>query len=103
MDPDRVELHDARLTEMRIDYRAGTATVEVELYLDPGATERSKARIVFEEVVDLSQVAAFERLAQHAKAGNINYWVPAQNGTTFLYLSDGCVAVNAKRVRCELV
>lgn len=32
-------------------------------------------------------------------AGNVNYWVPNEGGTTYLYLVDGCVAITAKAMR----
>lgn len=102
MNPKKVELHDARLIEMQTEYSTRVVTITVEFYLDPQATERTRARLIFEKVSALSQVAAFDRLAEHAGAGNINYWVPAQKGTTFIYLADGCLAVTAKSVRCEL-
>lgn len=97
-DLEKVELHDALLQSMRIDYPNKTVLVEVEFYPDVKSSERKQASILFEEVESVSQMADIERLRSHAFAGNINYWVPAREGTTFIYLSDGCIAVRAGKL-----
>jgi hypothetical protein len=101
MDPEKIELHDARLINMRADYSSKGVVVEVDVRLAPESSERSRVRLIFEGLRPLSQLTDFDRLAEHASAGNINYWVPVQHGTSFIYLSDGCLAINAKSVRCE--
>jgi hypothetical protein len=95
-DPERIELHDAVLQSMQIDYAKKTVLVEVQFYPDAQSSERKHASIFFEEVESVSQVVDIERLSSHASAGNINYWVPVREGTTYIYLSDGCIAVNVR-------
>jgi hypothetical protein len=97
-DPEKIELHDAVLQSMRIDYAKKTVLVEVQYYPDANSSERKRASIFFEEVESVSQVADIERLSSHASAGNINYWVPVREGTSYIYLSDGCVAVKARKL-----
>lgn len=97
-DLEKVELHDALLQSMRIDYPEKTVLVEVEFYPEAQSSERKHASILFEEVESVSQLADIERLRSHASAGNINYWVPVREGTTFIYLSDGCIAVKAGKL-----
>jgi hypothetical protein len=99
---DEIELHDALLKSMNVDYAAKVATVKIEFFEDAKDRNRKVALLIFEEIELVSQISSLERLQENAFAGNVNYWVPAQNGgTTYIYLVDGCVSIKAEKVRVE--
>jgi hypothetical protein len=96
-----LELHDGLIVSMEISYTKKDLIVEVELYRSSDDRVREKRSIIFEGVRSISQIADFNSLEKNAFAGNINYWVPCQDGTTFIYLTDGCIVVNASGLRVE--
>jgi hypothetical protein len=98
-----IELHDALLKGMNIDYISKRVTVELDLYEDSHDSHRKSASIIFEGVKSISEICNLDRLQDNAKAGNVNYWVPDQsNGTSYIYLVDGCLAILAKTVEVIL-
>jgi hypothetical protein len=96
---DDIELHDALLKKMEIDYDAKTAKIELDYYESTDDSERKPLLIVFEGVESFSQISNWRRLQKNAFAGNVNYWHPYQKSDeTFIYLSDGCIAITASKI-----
>lgn len=94
-----IELHDALLKSMNVDYEFNKLTIELDFYENSNDAHRKAASIIFYGVKSLAGVCNLERLQDNAKAGNVNYWVPGQAGdTTYVYLVDGCLAISAKTV-----
>jgi hypothetical protein len=108
MDLGKIELHDALLKSMAVDYAAKSVTVCVDFYEDSKYYEkviqkRKPALIIFDNVESFSQVCNFEALQNYASSGNIVQWAPAKgSGTTYIDVVGGCIAINAKKVRFKL-
>ncbi len=99
MSPIDLELHDAVLRTLAIDFDGRSLTLVVDAYLAPDQKARKPVELIFSDVTDLSCLADFANLSANAKAGNINYWVPSLEGkSSYLYLTDGCLAINAGQV-----
>lgn len=101
MKPEHVELHDAQIESLNVEFAKGKVAVDV-LYYSEGAESsgRVPARITFTGVEAFSDVANLVALNEHRGFGNISYWTPAIGpGTTYIYLSSGCLSVTAKSVR----
>ena len=101
---DNIELHDAVVESVNIDFLAASITMRIAYYPNAESRQRSEAQLTFENVDSVSQIADLARLRQNRSAGNINYWRPSNaDGVTYIYLVDGCIAVTAKTVRLDLV
>jgi hypothetical protein len=99
---DTVELHDAIIERVNIDFSAASVVIHIAYYQDHDSQQRVHAKLVFEGVELISGIADLNRLRQNSAAGNINYWRPSESGgTTYIYLVDGCIAVTAKAVRID--
>jgi hypothetical protein len=96
---DSIELHDALIKSLSVDFESEVVRVEIEFYPDSETAQRVSAVLVFEGVTSVSNILDLARTRSGRIAGNVNYWVPNEVGTTYLYLVDGCVAVTAKAVR----
>jgi len=97
--PENIELHDARLTSIVTDYVERRVIVAIEYHPTPHSPDRVSAQIRFSDVTHWNEVTDLMELRNHAWAGNISYWVPAVGqGTTFIYLARGLIAVTAGRV-----
>jgi hypothetical protein len=97
---DKIELHDALLKSMAVDYAARSITISVDVYKNKDERGRIPALIVFNGVDSLSQLTDLKELKEHTFAGHISYWRPAKtNGTTYIYLATGCIAITAKKVQ----
>ena len=100
LDLDSIELHDAQLKKMDINYISKEVMISLDYYENQNANTRQFGMIKFEGVISITQIADFQRLNEHFSAGNINYWVPAKvAGITYIYLSDGCLVINAENVK----
>lgn len=99
VDMNEIELHDALLKSMNVDYVSRVATVAVDFYRESNSRVRDRATIRFDGVESISQICDFDFLQKNSFAGNINYWSPAKGkGITFIYLTDGCIAIAAIKV-----
>ncbi len=102
MKVEELELHDALLKSTVIDYTSKIIEIQLELYLNTNDSNRKPFSIVFEGVESISQISNLDRLEQNAFAGNVNYWIPEQNGgTTYIYLTDGCVAIKSAKIHLK--
>jgi hypothetical protein len=99
---EEIELHDALLISMNIDYVTKVVTIGVEFYKGGNDRDRRTALISFEGVESMSQISDMDRLQENIFADNVNYWLPAQHGgVTYIYLVHGCVAIKEKKVRID--
>ena len=99
MDCEQIDLHDAILKKMAVDYVAKSVSISVDLYRDKNVPGRIPAIIVFDEVDSLSHITDIKELKEHTFAGHISYWKPAKaNETTFIYLTAGCIAITAGKI-----
>lgn len=97
MEVEDLELHDALIKCVSTDCVAKTMLLTLEYY-PKGARGRLPLWLLFSDVESVSQMLSMDKLASNAFAGNVNYWIPEQNGLTHIYLSDGCIAIKAGRI-----
>lgn len=103
-DVSALELHDAVLEAFRIDVRGNSLVLSAQAYLTSDSKTRTQIEIEFVDLRDMSGMLDLAALAKNATAGNINYWTPSTGeGKTFVYLSDGCIAITAREVRVRVV
>jgi hypothetical protein len=103
MNPIDLELHDAVLNQLAVDFAGRSLTLFVDAYLGSDDKTRSTVEIRFTDVSDMSCMADFANLATNRRAGNINYWVPSAEGkASYIYLSDGCIAVKSAQIAVSL-
>ena len=98
MDLEKIELHDALLHRMHIDYAAKIVRIDLQFYLTPESSKREMASLIFSKVDSVSHISDLIRHEDNAIAGNINYWIPQQEGLTYIYLVDGCIAIGAGNI-----
>lgn len=101
-DLNAIELHDALLVSLSINYLAKTMAIRVEFYKDAALdSHRQPAQIIFEGVGSISHTGDLDALQDNSSAGNISYWSPNPGGTTYIYLVNGSIAVRAETARFE--
>jgi hypothetical protein len=92
------DLHDARVDSLLIDFQKKTVTLDIEYYESESSTQRKKGSITFTEVSAVNQVLDLREVAANRKAGNVNYWQPAEKaGSTFVYLVHGCLILTSAK------
>lgn len=103
MNPDDLELHDAVIKRMSVDYEAGTLQIDMDYYPVLGhSSERAPLIISFSGVEKISGIADFVNLKDNSSAGNVGYWHPStKSGTTYIYLISGLLAIDAKSIEIE--
>ncbi len=102
-DLDQVEMHDALLKSMAVDYVAKSITICVEFYERKNERQRKSAAIIFDQVESISAMNDIDVLQKHTFAGHISDWVPARGrGTTSIYLVGGAISVTAGTLRVEI-
>ena len=95
-----VDLHDALLKNMVVDYKNKTVSIFIDYYKSENDKERIATEIRFMDVEMLTQVSDTIEMERNAFAGNISYWIPSQNsGTTYIYLSQGCISIKSSDVQ----
>lgn len=104
MKPQDLELHDATLDGMSINYPKRLITLSLSVYLDPvTSSQRVPAEVHFSEVERISEVADLLELGSNRSAGNIVYWHPSlAAGTTNIYLTGGMLAITAKSIKVRI-
>lgn len=103
MNPEDLELHDATIQGMDVNYSERIVVLRLEIYADSHAKDRVAAEIRFSGVERLSDVSDFGSLADNLFAGNVTYWSPAAGyGTTNIYLAGGFIAITAQSVTVVL-
>lgn len=96
---DEINLHDALLKAMRVDYVAKSISIDIAYYKTEQSPCRQEATIDFKKVESISQITDLDRLKNNAFAGNINYWIPSkEKGITYIYLMDGCISIDSAKV-----
>ena len=98
---DSIELHDAVLLSLKVDYVERVTVVEINFYEDQKIRKRSSANIRFSNVKSISHIVDLRQLKVNAAAGNVTYWWPAVDKKTYLYLAGGCLIVEAASVEFE--
>ena len=93
---EEIDLHDALLKGLEIDYVGGIAMVSLEYYVDASDAERKPLKVTFSEIQGISVVSDFISLRKNVFAGNVSYWHPAQDGSTYIYLTEGYIEIKAK-------
>jgi len=94
-----VDLHDALLKNMVVNYKEKNINIIVEYYKSENDKERNTAEIKFKDVELLTQVIDIHEMEINAFAGNISYWIPSQGyGTTYIYLTQGCISIKSSDV-----
>lgn len=97
-----LELHDALLTFLDIDYADKKICLQIQCYETEGAKYRSSLRMTFRNVGFVSQISDLNSMAKNAFAGNINYWVAGDRETpTYIYFTDGCLVIKADEIELE--
>jgi hypothetical protein len=101
---DSIELHDALIVGFAVDFAARSVSFDVAYYERKDSRHRRSGAILFTGVESLAATCDLLSIQRNARAGNINYWVPASaGGTTHLYLADGCIAIRAEAALFQAV
>lgn len=97
-----VELHDAQLVNLSVDYRKSEVMINVLYFKDP-VTDRNRvpATLRFKNVTSFSHIADLAQLKSNRSAGEVSNWWRNVDGKTYLYLAGGCMIVEAKSVKFE--
>lgn len=98
---DSIELHDAVLLSLNVNYFDRTAVVEIDFYEDQKIRKRTSASIRFHNVKSISHIVDLPQLRDNAAAGNVTNWWPSVDKKTYLYLAGGCLIVEAASVEFE--
>lgn len=98
---DSIELHDAVLISLNVNYVDRAAFVEIDFYEDQKIRKRTSATISFRNVKSISHIADLRQVKDNAAAGNVTNWWPAADKKTYLYLAGGCLIVEAASVEFE--
>lgn len=103
MNVEKLELHDALVKEMNINFVDRVAIIIIEFYVDSSDRTRKAALFRFADVQSISTICNLQRLEDNARAGNVNYWVPGKpDDNTYIYLVDGCLAIQARLISVDL-
>ncbi|WP_125931890.1 hypothetical protein [Thiosocius teredinicola] len=104
MKAEEVELHDAILDGLSINYPERRVELSISYYPEAEHSKtRVPAKIVFKGVENVSEIANFIDLERNRSAGNITYWHPAtKGGTTYIYLVSGVLAITAKSLKVKM-
>jgi hypothetical protein len=104
MNPDDLELHDAQIVSFGVDIERRTAVFVVNAYESQTSKSRTAMRISFSDVTNISGTADLLNLGVNACSGNVNYWKPATaGGPTFIYLNEGCFAIDSHGLAIEMI
>lgn len=99
MDLQKLELHDAELLSVTMDVQRGTVELRLAYYPDAQARERVVGTLRFNGVRRFNQIIDLDQLRDHARAGNVSYWVTGESpGVSHIYLARGLVEVAAGSV-----
>jgi hypothetical protein len=102
-DLDEIELHDALLKHIHIDYVSSTVIINIHFYKEDTSRNREEIIIRFNQVESISQICNFNDLQKNAFAGHVNYWIASNGyGTTYIYLVNGCIAITAASINFEI-
>jgi hypothetical protein len=95
---DKIDLHDAILDSLAIDYPKKMVTIDISYYPDSVNSQvRVPVQIKFSGVEKVSEISDFLDLDENRCAGNISFWHPAEGyGTTYIYFISGVISVTAK-------
>lgn len=101
MDIQKLELHDAIISNIEVNL--GSISVLLKCYLHEGSDKRIDLRINFSGVRSCGVSMDHVSLENNARSGNVNYWIPKNNGTTYIYLMDGCINIDSKNICVSLL
>lgn len=100
--PDKVDLHDALLRALHVDYALSRCVIEIDYYLSGEASKRVPGRIVFDAMETIAFIGDIVALKRQEFAGHIVDWRPAADlGETHIYLAAGSIVVRAKKIALE--
>jgi len=98
---DDIELHDGVINKLFVEYGKQEVTISVNFY--DGTGDRVAAEIFFSGVESMQHLGSFDALLDNSISGNINYWRPNEGGDSFIYLSDGCIILRAKKISFSVI
>ncbi|MBY0445120.1 MAG: hypothetical protein K2Q15_07930, partial [Burkholderiales bacterium] len=94
-----LELHDAIIKSTHINYEAKVVEIKMVAYVNSNDASRCPLLMTFSDVESFHEISNFRSLDKNSFAGNVNYWIPAfDKNTTYIYLSDGCLAIQATSI-----
>ncbi|TAG76137.1 MAG: hypothetical protein EAZ24_09375 [Burkholderiales bacterium] len=97
-----IELHDAQLVNLQVDYHKSEITVDVLYYRDPINDQiRVPATLTFRKVTSFSHIADLKQLKTNRAAGDVSNWWSDVDGKTYIYLAGGCMIVEAKSAKFQ--
>lgn len=99
MNLEKIELHDAVLLKLDVDYKSKIVKIDLDSYESCDSSVRRSVTLVFNGVESVSHVCDLESLERNAGAGNVSYWHPMPgSGATYVYLVDGLIAIRHKGI-----
>lgn len=97
-----MDLHDARIRKFDVCIESRMIRITIDYWLSSDSSERKLGIIVFENVQFFSSTLDLLSLLDNQMAGNISYWRPCvEHGYTYIYMSDGILAVLSAEPRIE--
>lgn len=92
------DLHDSVLNSLEFSCCDGRMLINLDVYAEPNASVRSNVKIEFIDVSRFVVTSNLGDLQLNKSAGNVNYWAPAESGTTYIYLINGFLEIDSKSI-----
>ncbi|QTD43828.1 hypothetical protein [Ottowia testudinis] len=91
-----LELHDALVSKVEVEL--GRISMFIKCYLEENSTKRDDLQIEFSGVRSSNLLMDHGALLINGRAGNINYWIPKNDGVTYIYLVDGFISIDSQSI-----
>lgn len=98
-----IELHDANLRSISVDCAQKQVKLLLSVFVDITDRARKDVEICFDDVESFSSTVDLARMKKNSFAGNVNYWIVGdERSPTYIYLTDGLIAISSKQPRLSL-
>jgi hypothetical protein len=102
MKAEDIDLHDARLLSIDVDFQEKRVIVSIEYYSSNTEKDRLFGRFIFGDVSIFSSTLDLNGIGDNMSSGNVNYWSPSfDGGATYFYFVDGFMMISAANLKLE--
>ena len=99
MNLDSIELHDALIKKLEVDFVGQKVNIECDYYESQNDSKRKTILITFNQVENIASILNIKEIFNSSWAGHIAYWSPMElHGTTYINFVSGCLSVLAKSI-----
>ena len=99
MNLDSIELHDALIKKLEVDFVGQKVNIECDYYESQNDSKRKTILITFNQVENIANVLNIKEIFNSTWAGNISYWSPAKShATTYINFVSGCISILEKSI-----